>query len=294
MLAVGKSGIPLGAALDQAPRGQLPNLSLPPKAVHLGVGLLGFLVILTVGLAAGLHRSVSENGRLAVENAALKNEYDSLLSDVEERDLQLESLGGLAYQISAAYGLQRSGTGIDALAGTDPLMVYDASIQQYEWMIDSLASAVTPVAASGMLVNTTPSIWPVKGSISSSYGTRQDPFTGKGVFHSGVDLRAPGGSVVVAAADGYVVQAGWDRALGHCVTVGHGQSGFTTVYGHLEEYFVRPGQLVRRGEVIGVVGRSGRATGRHLHYEVHSKGLSVNPYRYLRGNQNEYRTLLAD
>ena len=101
-----------------------------------------------------------------------------------------------------------------------------------------------------MLVNRTPSIWPVKGRITSSFGRREDPFSGKGVFHPGIDIASTYGVPVVATADGYVVFAEWDGGLGHCVKILHGRNGYRTVYGHLKEYFVRegPARTARRSD----------------------------------------------
>ena len=88
--------------------------------------------------------------------------------------------------------------------------------------------------------------------------------------------------------------AKWDGGLGHCIKILHGRNGFLTIYGHLKEYFVREGQRVRRGEVIGLLGSSGRTTGKHVHYEVHYEGLKVNPYKYVRNRDRTYELSLTD
>ena len=123
--------------------------------------------------------------------------------------------------------------------------------------------------------------WPVRGRLSSSFGTRRDPFSGEGAFHPGVDIRSRYGSPVVAAADGMVTESGWAGQYGKRVVLSHGRNSLSTHYAHLSEFFVRAGEIVRRGQVIGRTGATGRTTSPHLHYEVRFKGTPVNPYRYL-------------
>lgn len=274
--------------------GRLVRLSIPRSVWHIAASLGLLALILSIGFGSAYFESASEHRRLEAENAALQDEYDSLLLTVEERDTQLESLSQLAYQISVAYGFHREGTDLETAYGAELIPAYHASLNQYEYIQGALDGFGPSATVHAKLANTTPSIWPVKGHITSSYGSRQDPFNGRGAFHPGIDLSAPYGTPVIASADGNVVSAEWEGALGHCVRIGHGRSGFRTIYGHLKEYFVRPGQSVRRGEVIGLVGNSGRTTGKHLHYEVHYQGLNINPYRYLRNKKRTYEVSLTD
>ncbi|MCH5277787.1 MAG: M23 family metallopeptidase [Desulfovibrionaceae bacterium] len=125
-----------------------------------------------------------------------------------------------------------------------------------------------------------PSIWPVEGFVSSGFGTRSSPFTGRPQSHKGLDIAARMGTPIHAPARGVVSMAGTDGAYGISVELGHG-GGLTTKYGHMSKLAVKAGQTVERGEVIGYVGRSGRATGPHLHYEVRLNGVPTNPYAYL-------------
>ena len=114
------------------------------------------------------------------------------------------------------------------------------------------------------------------------YGQRSDPFSGEGAMHTGVDISAPMGTSVKATADGIVIHAGWNSGYGRCIVLDHG-NGFQTLYGHLSESEVIVGQEIRQGEVLGRVGRTGRSTGPHLHYEVRIHTTPVNPYRFLAG-----------
>ena len=274
--------------------GRIKRLQVPHSALYFGAGLAVLAVIVAIGLGAGYYKKAKEAGRLAAQNVALQGEYDDLLLTKEERDRQLESLSSLAQQVSIAYGIRRDETDADIAIGADLEPVYQASLSQFEQLTTTLARINMGVPTSAMLVNRTPSIWPVKGRITSSFGSRDDPFSGKGVFHPGLDISGTYGTPVVATADGYVVFAEWEGGLGHCVKILHGSNGFRTVYGHLKEHFVREGQRVRRGEVIGLLGNSGRTTGKHVHYEVHYEGLKVNPYKYLRNRERTYEVSLAD
>lgn len=116
--------------------------------------------------------------------------------------------------------------------------------------------------------------WPLQGLLTSRFGPR-----GRG-YHRGIDVAAPYGREVRAAAAGIVVEAGWATGLGRRVVIDHGD-GFQTVYAHFSRILVSQGQRVARGEVIGLVGTSGWSTGPHLHFEVHVGGRAMNPLRYL-------------
>src|SRR5262245_21123439 len=130
------------------------------------------------------------------------------------------------------------------------------------------------------LAAATPSIWPVAGWLSSSYGTRTDPFTNDKDFHPGLDISADYGVPVLATADATVSTAGANGAYGNMVTLDHG-FGILTKYGHLSRIAVMDSQHVKRGDVIGFVGSTGRSTGSHLHYEVWMNGRLTNPMTLL-------------
>jgi len=126
----------------------------------------------------------------------------------------------------------------------------------------------------------TPSILPTPGLLGSGYRYRKDPFTGKREFHGGLDIVANVGSPVVSAADGVVTQAGRMGGYGKVVFVSHG-NGLSTRYAHLSKIKVESGQEVRRGDLLGKVGATGRAMGYHLHYEVLRDDQKVNPLEYI-------------
>lgn len=126
----------------------------------------------------------------------------------------------------------------------------------------------------------TPSIWPVKGWITSGFGRRVSPFTGQMALHEGIDIGAPFNTPVQAPAAGRVVATGFDPRMGNLVAIDHGY-GMETQYGHLAKVLVKNGQKIRRGDVIGLVGSTGLSTGPHLHYHVKSNSHAVDPQRYI-------------
>ena len=127
----------------------------------------------------------------------------------------------------------------------------------------------------------TPSIWPVKGHITSKFGPRISPFTGKKAFHSGLDIGSPRGREIRSPASGKVVLAAYDTRLGNFIRINHG-FGIETTYGHLAKMLVKYGKKVKRGDVIGLVGSTGKfSTGPHLHYQVAIHDKVVNPVQYI-------------
>jgi murein DD-endopeptidase MepM/ murein hydrolase activator NlpD len=128
-----------------------------------------------------------------------------------------------------------------------------------------------------------PNLWPVNGKLESGVGGRRNPFTGHGYeYHEGQDIDAQYGTPVDVAASGRVTVAGWQRGYGNVVYVDHG-NGLSTRYGHLSVINVSVGQIVTRGQIIGLVGSTGRSTGPHLHYEVRINNQPVDPRQYLPG-----------
>lgn len=129
-------------------------------------------------------------------------------------------------------------------------------------------------------VSRLPSIWPTHGVITSLFGMRRSPFSGKMRFHSGVDVGAPAGTPIRAPAKGIVVHAGKDGGYGNSVEIWHGK-GVVTRHAHMSKVLATKGTRVRRGDIIGLVGSTGRSTGPHLHYEVIVGGIPTNPLRHV-------------
>ena len=151
-----------------------------------------------------------------------------------------------------------------------------AEIEQL--LLDELARTATKRAEQ---LASTPSIWPVRGAITSKFGPRLSPFTGKKALHAGIDIGAPTGTRIFSPAAGKVAVAAYDARMGKFVRIDHG-FGMETTYGHLSKIFVTYGKEVRRGEVIGLVGNTGKfSTGPHLHYQVAVNDKVVDPVQYI-------------
>jgi hypothetical protein len=130
------------------------------------------------------------------------------------------------------------------------------------------------------LLASTPSIRPVDGWITSGFGYRESPFTGERIFHSGLDIANKTGTKVIASANGKIAYAARKLHFGNMVTIDHG-FGRVTRYGHLDKILVKPGQLIKRGDVLGLLGNTGQSTGPHLHYEVRINGTPIDPLQYI-------------
>jgi murein DD-endopeptidase MepM/ murein hydrolase activator NlpD len=162
------------------------------------------------------------------------------------------------------------------------------ALEQLTWLDGQAQAASDSIAVLTVLVKDrleqesrgVPTLWPVRGLVTSPFGARMSPY-GEGLeMHPGIDISAHYGLPVTAAGSGEVIFAGRDPGYGSLVIVDHGGQ-LDTLYGHLSALYVREGQSVRRGQAIGAVGATGRATGAHLHYEVRVNGAPVDPRRYL-------------
>ncbi|MGF7171515.1 murein DD-endopeptidase MepM/ murein hydrolase activator NlpD [Sphingobium xanthum] len=132
-----------------------------------------------------------------------------------------------------------------------------------------------------------PSREPVENiSLTSSFGNRSDPFNGRRRMHQGIDIPGPIGTPIYATADGVVQRAEWANGYGNLVEINHG-NGLETRYGHMSKLIAQPNERVRRGQLIGLMGSTGRSTGSHLHYEVRIAGAAVNPMPYIEGTNYE-------
>ena len=147
-----------------------------------------------------------------------------------------------------------------------------AAIKEYE---DALRAEANPTVYGGGAF-----MWPTSGRVTSEYGYRIHPVYGTRKFHSGIDIAAPKGTVIYAAADGVVTLAATSGGYGQCIIINHG-SGLATLYGHCSQIDVSKGQSVSKGDRIGLVGSTGVSTGPHLHFEVRENGATKNPREYI-------------
>lgn len=219
--------------------------------------------------------------RIARENEDLKAVNESFAANVTTLERQLTEFEAQARQLAIVAGLDAA-TPAAGVGGLElpTAEVFDGLGARARRLEDLLAGASEGFADRSRWLAATPSISPVRGLLTSGFGARLDPFTGQRSRHDAVDLSTAPGQPVHATADGIVLQAGADGALGVAVSISHGY-GWATRYGHLQRVTVRPGQDVRRGHIIGFVGNTGRSTGYHLHYEVLEEGTPVDPLAYI-------------
>lgn len=275
--------------------GQLRKISIPVHYLYVFVvgAAIGFLSL--TGIASSYTRmllKVSRYNELRTEKDQLKNNYSRLEQVARERDVQVASLGSIASEVSALYGLKSQPTLVTATAEQIQDAEVTSSLDQLHALRTSALTGATMVGltlgltrnattADWIRANAAPNLWPVEGQVTGSFGERIDPFNGEGAFHSGVDIGSNYGHPVIAPANGVVTYADFQGGYGKMIMLDHGH-GISTRYGHLSGYAVATGQHVNRGDVIGYVGLSGRSTGPHLHYEVRINDTPVNPYKYLR------------
>jgi len=267
--------------------GRLRRIHVPYHVLY-GVLLLAvvgaFSMLGFISSYARMAWKVAGYNSLRNEADALRSRYQSLQKSESQTREQLASLQMFASEVSVAYGFKRQLEGpadISSEAKLAPTM--PESLAEYDFLRNHGYAHVghsSRLFATQQGLNILPSVWPVEGRLMSSFGQRNDPFSGEGTYHAGVDISAPSGTPVQAAADGTVIQLGGINGYGRLVVVDHG-NGYETFYAHLSRIDVIEGQDVRRGQTIGAVGSSGRATGPHLHYEVRVYRVPVNPYRFL-------------
>jgi murein DD-endopeptidase MepM/ murein hydrolase activator NlpD len=275
--------------------GKLRKLIVPAYILH-GLAALAIIGSITVVAAVGSYSrmlwKVGNYNALRHDQENLKKQYRDLQSTVKDTNQRLDSLQSLATEVAMTYGVMRyHPAAFDQTdAAITPQDSFDRSVEQYSFLKRNAAAIA--ISSGGMRMmpamafadsNYTPSIWPVLGHISDSFGQRLDPFSGEGAFHTGVDVVADYGAPVHVTADGVVVTVETHTGYGRVVVVDHG-FGLTTWYAHLSSYAVVAGTRIKRGEVVGYTGISGRSTGPHVHYEVRMNNAPVNPWRYMKSN----------
>lgn len=270
------------------------------------LGVLLFLMLVGAGAAyVNIGHTHAENRLLAAENEALRSELVNLGGEAARLDRTVKSQIHLANEARLIAGLPPyseavalQGVGGAPAAGTTyapqelsggvrrTVGLYRERLEQLsrqlEFQEESFLEVKETVAANRERLDHIPTINPVSGPffVSSGFGIRTDPFTGRQSRHTGLDLRAPLGTPIRASADGRVTSVGFNGDFGLTVEIDHGY-GYSTCYAHANDASVRAGQTVRRGDVIGHVGHSGRTTGNHLHYEVRKSGTPVNPRQFI-------------
>jgi murein DD-endopeptidase MepM/ murein hydrolase activator NlpD len=246
-----------------------------------------FLLTLTSAFFIWSHFNTELNPveiqRLRRENDELRQvnqKFEGNIKSIQDRLVEYEDR---TRQLAIVAGLDTLGGGAEAgIGGGTPVPADDfgGMSSRIEQLADTLGSVESKLEERVRWISSTPAIAPVKGILTSGFGHRADPLTRKRALHQGLDIVAAAGQPVHASADGVVMRATHVGGLGKAVYLAHG-FGITTRYGHLSRIEAKPGQRVKRGDVIGRVGSTGRSTGYHLHYEVRVDGQPVNPLAYI-------------
>lgn len=284
--------------------GAVRRLTVSRRTIALGLTVLFGLPSLVAMGSRGA--DVTELDALRGMNETLRLENDSYREATGELTAQISSLQTALAQLSdqaeldpatrraiealpAVVRSRATGGGVPAtssasVAAASPGQSPESTIGILRDLLGSLENRLETVRSrienQQALARATPSSWPLIGWFTSSFGNRRDPFTGEQDFHPGLDIAANRGTPVKATADGTVEVASYMGNYGNAVVVNHG-FGLATRFGHLSRFNVRVGQKVKRGEVIGFVGSTGRATSAHLHYEILLNGQPINPLRIL-------------
>ena len=278
-----------------------------------------FLIMLSIGAAGGISFLGYDYYRLkkiAFNNMALQDtlhrqvaqittqnqQVQIFAKEIEHLKKQVKNLAALEDQVRLIADIQKPGDssgliGIGGLPENDldqdiPLDSRNGTLirEMHEQLGQTQTAAgrkvldfedlIGKLEKKKNLLAATPSIRPVEGWITSKFGYRKSPFTGRRSFHSGLDISNRPGTKIIATADGVVTYAARKMYLGNLVVVDHGY-GKVTRYGHCKKILVKQGQKVKRGENIALVGNTGQSTGPHLHYEVRINGAPVNPLKYI-------------
>ena len=225
--------------------------------------------------ASKLDKLRQQNAELRQANKTFEESLTDLqtkIGDYETRTRQLAIVAGLD-----SLDGEEAGIGGEGVEGSPDLDFMRYRAERLSGRLDRVADKLQERVR---WFSSTPSVAPVKGILTSGFGSRRDPITGRRTFHPALDIAAPPGREVHAPADGIVTRAGRIGGLGNAVYISHG-FGVNTRFGHMSKLAVKPGDRVHRGDLIGYVGSTGRSTGYHLHYEVHVDGKPINPLAYI-------------
>ncbi len=247
--------------------------------------ILGGFLLSSSGLVRWTLLKV-ENAALRSENRSLRERIDYLGREISLLRERMDSIFEINNQLRLAMGLPEvpediKYMGMGGYIGRDTVKTSLEAVRNLvEMEYRDLQNLRKMVQEKQEELRYTPSILPSYGYMTSGFGYRRDPFTGRIKFHEGLDISAPTGTPVYAPADGVVTFVGMRNGYGLTVEIKHGDR-YITRYAHLSESLVRVGQRVQRGDMIARVGNSGRSTGPHLHYEVLKDGVPVNPKKFI-------------
>ena len=225
----------------------------------------------------------------------LSNNLQLMATRLGELQAQVLHLDSLGEKLASLAGVKRDAPAVSRTPGGEggafvpaPLTAgelqreIDRLAQEIDLRTDELAVLESRFLEKRVKERLLPTTLPVKAAyLGSPFGIRSDPIAGLRALHEGIDFNAEPGTPVIAAADGVVLSAAYHNDFGNMVELDHGE-GLTTRYAHLSRMDVKPGRLIKRGELLGAVGNTGRSTGPHLHFEVRMLGIAQNPAQFLK------------
>jgi murein DD-endopeptidase MepM/ murein hydrolase activator NlpD len=267
------------------------------KSAKWGAIILGVLLVAVIGDYIRIRVNGISYKNLAVENAQQKELLGQYKNSIAALEKQIGDFDSYVKKLNLIAGIKspdelkelgQGGGGLQAAGGQtlpnlpNPSQGNIKNLQEKAADIqNNLSTLANFFQSQEARLSSTPTIAPTVGIMSSGWGWRTDSFTGKQTFHYGLDISAAMGNPIRATADGIVIAINTDKMLGRSIQISHGL-GIVTIYGHMSKFVVtRIGQKVKRGEIIGEIGNSGKATGPHVHYEIHVNGTAVNPFSYI-------------
>ena len=274
---------------------RLVRVRVPRWALWAVLGVVGTIPAAGVGLSGSWALLQRQQGRIA-ELRQEADRQDALIETFRARVAavrrELAEWRTLHQKMWAAFGPETvAGGTVTGVGGPAVPEAPEAGALRPAEELETLASAVADegprlrqleslISRTGEIMSRLPLVWPVHGQVNSEFGRRQSPWSGLSEQHTGLDIGTPARTPIAAPAPGVVVTASAGGDYGRHVVLDHG-NGVRSLYGHLSEIDVAPGQQVEKGEVIGRVGSTGRSTGPHLHYEIRVQGRPVDPRGFL-------------
>ena len=229
-------------------------------------------------LESNLDQTLSENeqlhGRIAILEHTLEEPLKDAVTELSERSKIIENiLATVGIDIPVKEDPKHSGGPFTQLpeVSFEDFVIYEELLHK----VDRYLETIQPV----------PLGFPVSGVITSKFGKRLDPFNKKPAFHSGIDIMNRTGTEIRATADGRVMRQGYDSKYGRYVLIDH-KNGFKTLFGHNKKVLVKNGEKIERGQVVSLLGNTGRSTGPHLHYELRYHNKAINPMKFLKVGNN--------
>ncbi|MFO1518537.1 MAG: M23 family metallopeptidase [bacterium] len=290
------------------------RFQLPKVAVHLGFVVAALLLVFTTVMTWGFihYRQVAKNISVPTLSPGEELYRSELLAKMNHLEDSLKRTQQFATRMESMAGVDagKMKMGVGPLSENDDFSKYLEKISQlpkptdvkeakldtnlykklggkleelseYAFALETHVNEVYELGQDKLSYwASTPSIWPVKGWVTSDFGGRINPITGTPKFHEGLDIAAPYGTPIFAPSDGITSFTGYKGGYGYALVLDHGY-GVSTLYGHTSNILVKEGERVRRGQLVAMVGSSGAATGPHLHYEVHVDGVPTDPMKFI-------------